>query len=163
VRTLQIRAEAQIPKLWKVIARMQPVKANFMPELTQDHSGGCPVSNTTRQIKQEYSEHESHDHSRAPREKRMRVTHKIKHHYPDLDEHNEYQQPPPMALMHVAFCKMAVDMLRNDPQTKQQDLIKVWGNIHCALWSARTLLRTRADIEHSSSNFRVRKQSCMAR
>ncbi len=66
----------------------------------------------------------------------MRVTPKLKHRYPDLDEYNEYQEPPRMALMHVAFCKMAVNMLRNDPQTKQQDLIKAWEDIYFALWSA---------------------------
>ncbi len=40
-------AEAQIPKLCKLIASMQTVRAHLMPELTRDQSsGGGPVSKT---------------------------------------------------------------------------------------------------------------------
>ena len=42
-----------------------------------------------------------------------------------------------MRSMHVAFCKMAVDMLRNDPGTRQQDLVKAWDDTHYSIWNAQ--------------------------
>ena len=55
--TRALAAELQIPKLRKFIARMQTVKASFMPELTQDQSpGGGRTSKTKRRRDQEDAE-----------------------------------------------------------------------------------------------------------
>ena len=60
--TRALPAEAQIPKLRKFIARMQSVKANLMPELTQDQSpGGGRVSKTNRHRDQEDAEPDQED------------------------------------------------------------------------------------------------------
>ena len=48
-----------------------------------------------------------------------------------------------MTSMHVVFCKMAVDMLRNAPWTRQQDLVKAWDDTHLSIWSAQIGARQR--------------------
>ncbi len=124
--TFEHPAEAQIPKLLKFIPRMQTVKASFMPESTQEGtSGRGPVSKTNlrgtaqqwrmrcqaAQIKQEDFEQESPDCSRAPRGirkvKKRRANARMKYGFIDLEG-----QPPPMALIHVVFCKMTVAVLQ---------------------------------------------------
>ena len=44
-----------------------------------------------------------------------------------------------MTSMHVAFCQMAVDMMRNDPlsRLRQQDLVKAWDDTHYSIWNAQ--------------------------
>ena len=44
-----------------------------------------------------------------------------------------------MTSMHVAFCQMAVDMMRNDPLNGlvQKDLIKAWDDTHYSIWNAQ--------------------------
>ena len=60
--TFELEAVVQIPKLRKFIARMQSVKANLMPELTQDQSpGGGRDSNTNRHRDQEDAEPDQED------------------------------------------------------------------------------------------------------